>query len=277
MKSLFSDIMISYLSIGKIDGLYRYPLKGFSGESIESVNLGSSETFPDDRRFALLKHKEGVAFDPENPVWLHKENFLCAFTAPKLMAKYRISFDDSEVLRLYDRSTDAMILPPMDFSSTSGRQVLSDFFSKETNMPLACVTANNHQFGNTSSSWKKKKDTRTIHIVNKATIQELSDAIGVDLLATRFRPNIVLNGPSAWSEWNWIDKKIQLGSACLEVISKTVRCDGISVDPLDQENVLDIPDLMMKYFPEHGPYLGVYAVVDKGGAMSLGDDVSLVQ
>jgi hypothetical protein len=58
---------------------------------------------------------------------------------------------------------------------------------------------------------------------------------------------------------------------------KTVRCDGISVDPLDQENVLNIPDLMMNHFPEYGPYLGVYAVVDKGGAISLGDDVSVVQ
>jgi hypothetical protein len=135
MKSLFSDIIISYLSIGKIDGLYRYPLKGFSGENIESVNLGNSETFPDDRRFALLKHKEGVAFDPENPVWLHKENFLCAFTAPELMAKYRISFDDSEVLRLYDRSTDEILLPPMDFSSTTGRQVFADFFPRKRICP----------------------------------------------------------------------------------------------------------------------------------------------
>lgn len=191
------------------------------------------------------------------------------------MAKYRISFDDSEVLRLYDRSTNNQVLSPMELSATKGRQALAKFFSKEANVPVACVTADKHQFGNTASSWKKKKDTRAIHIVNKATVQQLSDAIGVDLLATRFRPNVVLNGPSAWSEWDWIDKSIQIGSASLAVISKTVRCDGISVDPLDPQTVLNIPALMTKHFPEHGPYLGVYAVVDQGGTISLGDDVYL--
>jgi uncharacterized protein YcbX len=294
--------------MGKITGLYRHAVKGLSADVLDTVQLGASESFPDDRRFALLKtNKGGRSFDPENPEWLHKENFLCAFSAPELMAKYRASYSlqvvpsssssssakeshgtpcdsivvsnggggaPAKLLSLYERSTEEQVLESIDLSTSQGRQQLADFFSKQSGVPLTCVTADNHQFGNTSSGWKQKKNTRTVHIVNAATVRELSSAIGVSLNPTRFRPNIVLDGVPAWSEFDWIGKSIQCGSTTLEVISKTVRCDGISIDPLEYpENVLDIPRLLTKNFPEHGPYLGVYAVVEEGGTISLGDDV----
>ena len=61
----------------------------------------------------------------------------------------------------------------------------------------------------------------------------------------------------------------------LKILNKTVRCDGVSVDPLDPEAVLDIPKLLTQNFPEHGPYLGVYAVIEDPGVISLGDTVAL--
>ena len=308
MKSIWSDIGLYYLSLGNIEGLYRFPVKGFSGESLNSVTIGPSETFQDDRRFAHMKdttittsstttaaaaaaesndnNNNNNKFDPENPIWLHKENFLCSFSDPVLLSQYTVSFDsDSQILNLHDRVTKEQLLGPIDFSTVTGRQKFANYFSNQINIPLNCVTAataKNHQFGNTSSSWKKNRDTRTIHIINRATVRELSDSIGIDLNPTRFRPNIIIDGPDPWSEWDWIDKCIQFGSsssssAQLEVISKTVRCDGVSVDPLEYpNNVLDIPSLMMKHFPEQGPYLGVYAIVKKGGTITLGDDIKLL-
>lgn len=175
------------------------------------------------------------------------------------------------------------LLDSIDMSTSAGRQFLADFFMQQSGgkQPLVCVTATNpqtHQFGNTSSGWKqtKKKDTRTIHIVNAATVRALSHAMEIPLNPTRFRPNIVLDGIPAWSEFDWVsrdDAHIQIGSCQLEVISRTVRCEGVSVDPLDVDNVVDIPKALIEHFPEHGPYLGVYAVVQKGGTISLGDDV----
>jgi hypothetical protein len=275
MKSFF---LYHLLSIGKIQYIYRYPVKGFGGEKLERTSLQISETLHDDRRYALLK--QPVLFDQENPIWIHKENFLCAFTAPELMAQYRILLNDSQILQLYDRSINKRVLPPLDLSTNTGRQEFADYFSKKCNIPLTCVTAKNHQFGNTSSSWKKKRDTRCLHIVNKSTIEDFSKAVGVDINASRFRPNIVLHGLDAWAEFELIDRKIQLGSTTLEVISKTVRCNGVSIDPmldnpLDPQNVLDIPALLTEHFPEHGPYLGVYAIVREGGNIEVGDDIFL--
>ena len=146
---------------------------------------------------------------------------------------------------------------------------------------MVCITSNSdkhdHQFCNTSLGVKQRGDTRTLHIINANTIRDLSKKIGLRLNPSRFRPNIVIEGPIAWSEFDWIvGKTLQTVSGVkLTVINKTVRCKGVSVDPLDPANILDIPELLIKHFPEHGPFLGVYAVVDAPGTLSLGDELQL--
>ena len=313
---------------GEIKGLYRHAVKGLSADSMDKVYVGTSETFPDDRRFALLKTEKTVTFSPEQPEWIHKENFLCSFSDPQLMAQYRAQYslqvkkisseisssvdsygvpcdevimvpaaadDDDDtpskkILELYERSTDQLVLGPLDLSTPQGQSELADFFSKQSGTPLTCVSADTgttdnsnsqhkHQFGNTGSGWKQRKDTRTLHIVNAATVRQLSERIDVPLNPTRFRPNIVLDGPAPWSEFDWVGKTLLFGSTKLKVISTTVRCDAVTVDPMDHPDlvVLDIPKLLVEHFPEHGPYLGVYAVVEEGGAMAIGNDVVLLE
>ncbi|KAG7366809.1 MOSC domain containing protein [Nitzschia inconspicua] len=270
---------------GRVEGLYRHACKGLSADRLDIVTLQPGETFPDDRIYALMKINDGsIRFDPDHPEWLHKENFLCAFSAPDLMAQFETRYNhDTKRLSLFPRSItdkeyEVALLYSIDMSTPTGRQELADFFTDQSGIPVACVMATdpkNHQFGNTSSGWKQKKDTRTIHIVNAATVRALSKAMNVPLNPTRFRPNIVVDGIPPWSEFDWVkdENLIQIGSAKLEVISRTVRCEGVSIDPLDIDNVVDIPKSLIQHFPQHGPYLGVYAVVQDSGSISLGDNI----
>ena len=286
-----------------IKGLYRHPVKGLSADELDSVTVQAMESFPDDRRFALLK-QDKEKFDESNPEWIHKSNFLCAFSAPQLMAKYKahyhlklaeassssvdvlsLALPNDEVmtgssstkrlLSLYERETNEKLLDSVDLSTEGGRQVLADLFSDLSGESLSCVTADNFQFGNTSSGVKKKGNTRTIHIINAATVREFSKAIGVELNPTRFRPNIVIDNLQPWEEFNWVGQSIQCGEACrMDVLSRTVRCDAVSVDPLVfPDDILDIPPLLVKYFPEHGPYLGIYCHIEKGGIIKVGDSI----
>lgn len=302
MVQVLFGVLIHGLSLGKITGLYRYAVKGLSGDTLDKVRLAPGETFPDDRRFALLKTTGLDEFDPQNPAWLPKENFLCSFTDPQLMAKYRASYstqslltdresnNSGQYLSLYERWTKAKVLGPLDLSTERGRQTLATFFSLQSGTPITCITADTnphhndhrHQFGNTSSGWKQNRDTRTIHIVAECTVKALATAIGGDenmLSPTRFRPNIVLSGENLrpFSEFDWIGKSIHCSSSLrMKVISKTVRCKGVSTDPLNLDLPdIDIPGMLVKHFPEHGPYLGVYAVVESGGDLGVGDDVFL--
>lgn len=309
-----SDTIISKSAV--ITGLHRHPVKGLSADSLESVHIANAyDTFPDDRRFALLYDKKADKFDESSPGWLHKENFLCAFTNPKLMAQYEASYQivssaeeevqqtyglpcdkSSEVpsttrrlLSLRDRTTTIQELAwgPHDLATQAGRSSLSEFFSQQSGLPLQCVTAadkkqQKHQFGNTSSGWKQRKDTRVIHLVNANTVQQVAEKCNLSCLnPTRFRPNIVVEGWEPWAEFDWIGKTLEIQSSSgdmmkLSILSKTVRCDGVSVDPLNPDTVLDIPKLLARNFPEHGPYLGIYAVIEDPGVISLGDTVKLL-
>ena len=44
----------------------------------------------------------------------------------------------------------------------------------------------------------------------------LSEAAGVALAPSRFRPNVVIEGPPAWEEFKWVGRVIQLGDATLQ-------------------------------------------------------------
>lgn len=291
----------------EITGLYRHPVKGMNADSLQEVIVSQrGETFPDDRRYALLWNKNIEKWKEEDPEWLHKENFLCAFTAPKLFAEYLTSYQivgsvDSlqsygspcdqvcqdmdrktkRLLTLRNRATDEILLDSIDLSTNGGREQLATFFCHRSGKDVVCVTGSSdnhkHQFGNTSSGVKARGDTRTIHIINAATVRELSTTLQIPINPTRFRPNIVLDGLEPWEEFKWVDKSIRCGDMKLGVIKQTVRCAGVSVDPLDQDNVLDIPKQLTKHYPMYGPYFGVYAVIDEPGTVKIGDTVSVTE
>ena len=289
----------------QVTGLYRYAVKGLSGDALSTVSLGGAgETFPDDRRYALLYEENLNKFNGKD--WLHKENFLCAFTDPVLMSSFQSCYETNvlqgdgtteRLLQIKDRGTGEIIFKSTNLAAKEGREQLGHFLSERSGKTVVCVTADDFggtdqdmphrfQFGNTSSGYKKNKgDTRTVHIVNQRTVDAVSDAIGIPLDPRRFRPNIVIDGPPPFAEFDWVEKNHQQslltadGQGSFRPLSRTVRCRGISIDPDDTQNgqiELDIPGLLAKHFPQHGPYLGIYACVDKAPcSVTVGDELKL--
>ena len=107
--------------------------------------------------------------------------------------------------------TTGPVLGPIDLAQDSGKNELASFFSSVSGEEVACVTAaeskqHKHQFGNTRSGVKARGDTRTIHIINAETVKQFSDAIGIPLNPSRFRPNIVVAGMEPWAEFDLVGK-----------------------------------------------------------------------
>ena len=57
-----------------VTDIYRYPVKGFSGERLPEADLQPGQTLRGDRMFAL--GRPGVVFDVKHPTWMPKTNFL---------------------------------------------------------------------------------------------------------------------------------------------------------------------------------------------------------
>ena len=64
-------------------------------------------------------------------------------------------------------------------------------------------------------------------------------------------------------------------AARVRAAALTVRCAGVNVDARAGSGRadLDIPALLTRHFPQHGPYLGIYAQVVSAGEVRIGDQV----
>ncbi len=170
----------------------------------------------------------------------------------------------------------------------SGRKAAGDFFSSlpGNDRPVTVVASaiGPHHFGNTprgfKSAFRPDGDPSgcVLHLVNAATVRALSEAAGITappLAPSRFRPNVVLDGLPAWEEFSWVGRRICVGGATLEVLSRTVRCGATNVDARggSGEADHDVPALLRQHFPMHGPFLGVYARVVRAGDVRPGDKV----
>jgi len=269
--------------------LHRFAVKGLGPDSLRSVVVGRSEAFPHDREWALLKSENSDKFDALAPVWLHKEHFECAFTAAQVLSQLETAFDDgSMTLTLFQRaarrgSSGSVTSVRANLLVEEDVRALESFLQTHVlggrgvkivrGMRENTTGAHRHQFGNTRSGVRHNNDTRTIHIINAATVALVSERTGINLDPQRFRANIIVEGLPPWEEFDWVGGQIGVGSAMLDVVSKTVRCDGVNLDLITGERDCDLPALLAHHFPEHGPYLGVYAQVAQGGCISCGDKV----
>lgn len=267
-----------------LTSIQRFAVKGLSSDRLPFASLVPQAGLPNDRRFAFI-FARAVPLLKENQ-WLHKQNFVSAFASSKTVAGLLSSFDDATsalcVWRRTKKGRGALLLKA-DLSRLEGRDSASAFFSDAIGEHVELVDgADTHQFGNTNQGVKASGELRTLHIVNANTVRALERVAGVPIDPRRFRPNLVIDGIPAWEEFEWVDTaEVRVGtSAKLRIIGRTVRCSGVhrsaEVQPGhggagDDGGELDIVHCLSSHFPEHGPYLGVYAQTVEGGEIAVGD------
>ena len=125
------------------------------------------------------------------------------------------------------------------------------------------VTAPGHSFSDVPP--------KCLHIINLESVRTLETLIGAKLNPLRFRPNLIVDGLPAWSEFDLIGKTLRVGAATLEIFQRTERCAATNVDPETGARDLKIPSFLSRTLG-HADF-GVYARVVEGGAVSVGDGV----
>ena len=107
-----------------ITDICRYPVKGLSAEHLDRVALEPGEGLPHDRRFALAHG--ATTFDPHDPQWLPKTNFLMLMRDEKL-AQLSVRFEpDSGELSI---ERDGRRVVHAKATEALGRTVIGQFMA----------------------------------------------------------------------------------------------------------------------------------------------------
>ena len=254
----------------RIVSLFRYPVKGLSAEPMEAVTLDAGYGFPCDRAYAVTDGS--LAFDPAAPRPAPKTQFL-------MLAKHeRLARLKSRFLpqpdRLEIRDGEETQTFPLDDAVACA--ALARFLAAVVQAPLPgtpeVVHAPGHQF--TDVSVHSVALMRSISLINLDTVDDLAGHLSMGLDPVRFRANLYFAGAAAWSELDWVGRRMQIGEVVLKVVRRTKRCAATSVDPARAIRDVNLP-IAIRDYQGHGD-LGIYAEVEAGGRIMPGDALRLL-
>lgn len=249
----------------QIAKIYRYPVKGLSAEELTRVALTPGEGLPCDRRYALAHGS--TAFDPSNPAWMAKHNFLMLAKNERL-AKLETKFDDATTTLTVARGGKQVAKG--DLSTPTGRMLIEQFFaaflSGETRGNPKLVEAPGHMFSDTAR--------KVVSIIGLASLADVERVARQPVDPIRFRANLYFAGGKPWQEFDWLGRELTIGTARLRVLDKIDRCAATTVNPKTAERDLQIPRLLMDGFRHIE--CGVYAQVLDPGEIAEGDTLEPV-
>ncbi|MBI1204156.1 MAG: MOSC domain-containing protein [Rhodopseudomonas sp.] len=252
----------------RIEGLYRYPVKGLSPQKLDRIALAPGQTLPADRLYAIENGPTG--FDPAAPAYFPKQRFLMLMRNERL-ASLRTDYDEAtHTLAIEAEGREAV---RGDLRTKEGRLAVEAFFRRfmpaELNGPPKVLSGDNAAGGPHSFSDVARK---VVSIINLASVAEVEKAAGHPVDPLRFRANIYVSGWPAWHEFDLLDRTLTAGDAVrLKVVKRIVRCAATNVDPATGIRDLTIPKTLLQTFGHAD--CGVYAEVATGGEIAASDPI----
>jgi uncharacterized protein YcbX len=249
----------------RIEYLYRYPVKGLTAEALEVAEVEEGGCIPWDRAFALA---QGDAdFDPAEPRWLQKTNFMCQMKNARIAALF--SFFEPRNGMLAIRAPDGTAVVE-NALTTAGRERIGAFLTAYLGEDTRGTPRFHHVPGHSFCDQRRK----VVSMINLASLRDYEGKVGARRHRRRFRANVWFSGAAAWAERNWVDRQLQVGGAVLRVVKPITRCPATEVNPETAERDADpVAELRSLYGLAD---LGVHAEVIEGGQFAVGDAIEVL-
>jgi uncharacterized protein len=241
-----SDSSLGSRQVGRVVGLWRYPVKSMGAEALSQVDV-SWHGFAGDRRWAFLR--EGV---PKNgfPWFTLRELETMAQYSPSLVTPTRPDRSSVTVLSPSGRHFDIADPGLAAELSPSGVQLIKQDRGVFDTFPLSLITTK--------------------------TIARLEQAVGAHLDVLRFRPNILVDVAEdiPFPEDAWVGCVLRIGAMRMRVDKRDGRCVVITIDPATG---VRNPAVLSAVTSDRQGCLGVYGTTVQPGAIALGDAVMIEQ
>ena len=264
---------MSMTVVGRIESLWRYPVKSMRGESLQAVFAGFPGVYGD-RVYAIRSSASPKGF----PYFTGREQ--------GQMLRYRATFRypnrtaappnlvEAEALGpgitpLYADVADLMV----DVEAPSGELLAVD------DPRLLDLLREGARDGHELSLLRSERaltDCRPFSLFSVQTARQLSEELGVDLGTQRFRANayVDLTSGGGFDENEWVGRRLRIGAkAEITVTDRDPRCKMITLDP---DTGLANPEVMRRVAKDHGGTAGVYGAVVVEGVIRTGDEIMLV-
>lgn len=227
--------------VGRVAGLWRYPVKSMAGEALQEVEV-SWHGVAGDRRWAFVR--EGVA--RSGFPWLTiRENADMSHYRPSFLQPERPNASATLVRTPSDHELD-IADPRLARELGGGVRVIKQDRGIFDVMPLALIT------------------TQTI-----ATLGAFADT---ELDVRRFRPNLLVEatGKAPFPEDAWVGSLLRIGDMRMRVDQRDKRCAVVNVNPVTNERD---PGILRTIARKCDAYLGVYGSTVQPGRAAMGDPV----
>ncbi len=259
-----TDLQAPVQRTGRVERLYRYPVKGLTPEALPHVDLTAGGTMPFDRAYAI---ENGPGrFDATSPRHLPKITFLMLMRDERL-ATLTCRFDDATHVLTILRAGKQVARG--DLQTRLGRSMIEQFMAAYMKDSLRgapkVVSAPGHSFSDVA--------IKCVHIVNLASVRDFERSSGRTIDPLRFRANLYLDALEPWAEFNWIGRTLAIGDVQLMVERRTQRCDAIDVDPATGARDTALPATLQRTWGHRD--FGVYATVTVGGRISAADPIMI--
>ena len=281
-----------------IASAHRYPLKSAQGESVESLDLVASGALGD-RAWAVRDEVRGGIRGAKKIASLMNlaARFVEEPTPANPTPAIKIGFPngescfstDADCARLLSEALDHEVTlwplqPAEDLDhyrrgapdSEDFMEELRDIFGRTESEPLPDFSIFPPEILEFESPPGTYLDAFPLLLATNQSLEQLANLCPdsqIDM--RRFRPNLVVDTtqPGLWPEFEWVGRRMQLGSALLEITAACPRCVMVTRGFAD---LAQDRTVLRRIVAEANQNFGVYATVITNARVSVGDVATLI-
>lgn len=257
--------------VGRVDSLWRYPVKSMRGEELDEAFAGYSGIYGD-RVFAFKSSANHKGF----PYFTAREQrkllqYRPRFRYPEKAAR-PINLAEAETRGANPLLADLAELV-VDVKTPDGKTLAID--DPALIEALRADIDQKHQV-TLMQSQRAMTDCRPVSLFSLQSAQQLADETGTQVDKRRFRANVYVDLTSAngFGENELVGKSVRIGQkVVIAILERDPRCVIITLDPDTGEQA---PAILKKVGQAHDGMAGVYGAVLVEGLLHKGDPIEVL-
>src|SRR6266446_3291121 len=252
------------IEIGRVEAIFRYPVKSMGGERLEVANLGW-HGLDGDRRLAFRRVNDN---DNDNNKDRSGFPWLSASKLPALLLFTPHRNEDTDA----DRAQGDLHLPThIRTPDGEAMPVFGDDLAKEVGRrygaPVQMMQLKHGIF-----------DEASISVIAFDTVREIGRLAGRSPDVRRFRPNVVVRllRSVPFQEDAWLGGVLSFGEGedapAITVTMRDVRCSIVNLDP---DSASPAPEVLKAVVRANQNNAGIYSAVTRIGRLAIGQSIIL--